>query len=178
MVQKDQVIKVYPLSPMQSGMLFHSMLENQPEAYFVQTSMSLFGTIDLSILEKSLKVLMERHEVFRTFFSHKKLSQPLQAVLKERAPILMYEDIADMQEDQKATYLEAFKKADRTKGFDLTKDVLFRVSVLKTGQKQYEMVWSTHHIVLDGWSSGILRSEFLEIYEGLRNDRPLRLLPA
>ncbi|KOR76513.1 condensation domain-containing protein, partial [Paenibacillus solani] len=178
MVQKDQVVKVYPLSPMQSGMLFHSMLENQPEAYFVQTNMSLLGRIDLSILEKSLKVLTERHEVFRTFFSHKKLSQPLQAVLKERAPILIYEDITEMQETKKCDYVEAFKKADRKKGFDLTKDVLFRIAVLKTGEEQYEMIWSMHHIVLDGWSSGILRAEFFKIYEEMRNDRPLQLPPA
>ena len=70
-----------------------------------------------------------------------------------------------MQETKKRAYVESFKKADREKGFDLTKDVLIRIAVLKTGEDQYEMIWSMHHIVVDGWSSGILREEYFNIYE-------------
>lgn len=71
--------------------------------------------------------------------------------------------------------MEAFKQADRAQGFDVTNDVLFRIAVLKTDEEQYEMIWSSHHIVLDGWSSSILRNELFIIYEQLQNNRPLHL---
>ncbi|WP_019640672.1 non-ribosomal peptide synthetase, partial [Paenibacillus fonticola] len=175
---KDKVAKLYPLTPMQEGILFYSLLEERSEAYFCQFNISLHGLLDLGILEQSLTVLMERHEMLRTLISHKKLSQPLQVVLKERTPSFLFEDLTGIEESRKQERVEAFKQADRARGFDLTNDVLLRIAVLKTGEEQYEMIWSSHHIILDGWSSSILRNELFTIYEQLRNNRPLHLPAA
>ena len=54
------------------------------------------------------------------------------------------------------------------KGFDLTKDLLTRISLLKTGAGSYELVWSIHHILMDGWCLGIIFSDLIRLYRSFR----------
>lgn len=68
---KEKVAKLYPLTPVQEGILFHSLFEERSEAYFCQFCISLHGLLDLGVLEKSLTVLIDRHEMLRTLISHK-----------------------------------------------------------------------------------------------------------
>ncbi|WP_260984892.1 condensation domain-containing protein, partial [Paenibacillus xylanexedens] len=71
--------------------------------------------------------------------------------------------------------VERFKQSDREQGFDLTNDALLRVAVLKTGQSQYEIVWSHHHILMDGWCVGIVLKEFFYMYKQLSSGQTMDL---
>ncbi len=163
---------------MQEGMLFHSLYEESASAYFVQTSYRLKGHLHLDYVRKSLNELMKRYDVLRTVFIYENREQPLQVVLKEREMGYFYEDIREIvgQDSQKqADYIDAFKQKDRDRSFNMSKDVLMRVSILQADDGEYEFIWSHHHILMDGWCKGVLISEYAEIYSSYLKNRPYRL---
>uniref|UniRef100_UPI0021B6E54C condensation domain-containing protein n=1 Tax=Paenibacillus xylanexedens TaxID=528191 RepID=UPI0021B6E54C len=146
----DGLLSIYPMSPMQEGMLFQALRDPQSSAYFNQLSIVIQGSLHKAHLEKSLSLLMERYDIFRTVFVYEALERPLQIVLKKRNPSIVFKDFTGLPEDEIECKVEQFKQSDREQGFDLTKDILLRITVLKTGQSQYEIVWSHHHILMDG----------------------------
>jgi hypothetical protein len=79
---------------------------------------------------------------------------------------------------ESSAYLEEFVKNDKERGFDLTRDILTRVSLFKTAPETYTLVWSFHHILMDGWCLGILYKESLQIYRRLKQGKSLELRPV
>lgn len=159
---------VYPLSPLQKGMYYHWLAS--PTSYFEQVSYRLKGCLNIALLEKSYEVLVDRHAALRTFFTHKFGEDVLQVVKKAGESIFSYEDVSL---DPDFSFQE-FKEKDRNKGFDLSKGSQMRISVLKVGHETYELVWSQHHILMDGWCISILIRDFFQIYNDLKiNRKPL-----
>jgi amino acid adenylation domain-containing protein/non-ribosomal peptide synthase protein (TIGR01720 family) len=161
---------IYTLAPMQEGMLFHALVDPLSSVYFEQTSYRLHGQLDVDIVQKSLDELVKRYDILRTLFIYEGLEQPVQVVLKEQTADFLYEDIAEMNEgtttrQDKEKYVREFKKKDRHRSFDLSKDKLIRVAVVRINANEYEFIWSHHHILMDGWCTGVLVAEYLEIYQ-------------
>jgi len=173
MKTKGKIKDIYPLSPMQEGMFFHHLYDKSSFAYFEQVSYRMNGKLNIPYVEKSLNELLKRHDILRTAFIQKQGKRLLQAVLKEREIDFFYKDIS--KKDDKSDYLIQFKEEDKKRSFNLSKDVLMRVSIFKTGDAEYEFTWSFHHILIDGWCIGILISEFFEIYHSFLENRPYRL---
>ncbi|MFD1908998.1 condensation domain-containing protein [Paenibacillus rhizoplanae] len=119
------------------------------------------------IWRRAFPFLMERHDIFRTVFMYEELERPLQIVLEKRYPSIKFEDFTGLTEDEIEHHVEQFKQSDRERGFDLTKDVLLRIAVLKTGESRYEIIWSNHHILMDGWCMGNVVKEFFYMYAQL-----------
>ncbi|WP_260984883.1 condensation domain-containing protein, partial [Paenibacillus xylanexedens] len=171
----NELVSIYPLSPMQEGMLFQSLREPKSSAYFEQMSFTIQGTMHESYLEKSLSLLLERYDIFRTVFVYEALERPLQIVLKKSNPSIVFKDFTGLPEDEIKCKVERFKQSDREQGFDLTNDVLLRIAVLRTGDNQYEMVLSHHHILMDGWCLRIVLKEFFYMYTQLCSSRTIKL---
>jgi len=176
--RKGNIKDIYSLTPMQEGMLFHSILDKESTAYFEQTILQVEGEIDIKLYEESLNLIIERHDALRTVFVYEKIKNPLQIVMKERKSRIYYEDISGISEDERAAKLEYIKETDKKKGFDLTLDALIRLSVVKAGLESYEVIWSFHHIIMDGWCMGIIMNEFAKIYHSLKNKKPDKLPAA
>ena len=177
--QYDYNIKdIYPLSPMQEGLLFYALYKKNSSMGFLQTSYRLQGTLDIFLVEKSLNELFKRHDVLRTAIIFKQVELPLQLVLKDRKVDFSYKDLRGMTSpEEKETFIKEFKEKNRLRSFDLSQDVLMRVKVIRMEDSTYEFTWSVHHIVLDGWCIGILISEFFEIYNSLLANGFYRLPP-
>jgi amino acid adenylation domain-containing protein/non-ribosomal peptide synthase protein (TIGR01720 family) len=169
---------MYPLSPMQSGMFYLALRSDIKEAYFEQFGFSIEGEVNKELLELSLNKLIERHDILRTNFLFEKLAEPLQIVLRNRKDHIHYEDISHLSEEEKIAYLEEFKEKERDRGFDLTRDTLMQLSLLKTGWKSYELVWSFHHILMDGWCLGLIFAEVVKSYGLFKEGRPVELEPV
>jgi amino acid adenylation domain-containing protein/non-ribosomal peptide synthase protein (TIGR01720 family) len=181
MKTKGKIQDIYPLTPMQEGMLFHTLYEKNSSPYFVQTSYRLHGELNISYVKRSLNDLLKRYDILRTVFIYEGRERPLQVVLKEREIDFYFEDIRKIVEkdiQKMDAFIEQFRKKDRQRSFDLSKDVLMRVSILQAGDSDYEFIWSHHHILMDGWCTGILVLEFLEIYNSYLEDRNYRLPKA
>lgn len=166
--------KIYRLMPTQQGMLFHTIMDETSHTYFQQIVFEIHGDIDLQLLTRSFNTIIERHEVLRTNFIYKQVKSPVQIVLQEKPVDMYFEDITEHREN-KNSFIEEFKVKDRNKGFNLEKDALIRLSVLKTDKECYKLVWSFHHILMDGWCIGIISKELFEIYNALKKDIPLAL---
>ncbi|MCZ4248856.1 amino acid adenylation domain-containing protein [Bacillus amyloliquefaciens] len=167
MGQQPEIQDIYPLSFMQEGMLFHSLLDHDSRAYFEQAVFTISGQLDRERFQKSIDAVFERYDIFRTTFIHKNVAKPRQVVLKNRLSRVQFHDISHLDEKAQDIYAARFRKEDKDKGFDLQSDPLMRVSILKKAPERYVCIWSHHHIVMDGWCFGIVMKEFLMIYQSL-----------
>ncbi|PAD62264.1 non-ribosomal peptide synthetase, partial [Bacillus siamensis] len=178
MGQQPEIQDIYPLSFMQEGMLFHSLLDHDSRAYFEQAVFTISGQLDRERFQKSIDAVFERYDIFRTTFIHKNVAKPRQVVLKNRPSRVQFHDISHLDEKAQDMYADRFSKEDKDKGFDLQSDPLMRVSILKKAPKRYVCIWSHHHIVMDGWCFGIVMKEFLMIYQSLGDGRLPSLEPV
>ncbi|RAU00974.1 non-ribosomal peptide synthetase [Bacillus altitudinis] len=176
--KRDQVQDMYYLSPMQGGMLFHTLHHQEKGFYVEQMDMNVKGTLRSDLLEKSMNIIVERYDIFRTVFLHEKVKRPVQVVLKNRPFQLDIVDIQDLSESEQLERIDRFKQKDQLRGFDLSKDLLMRASVFQTGPSSYRWIWSYHHILLDGWCFGLVVQELFAIYHALLHDIPYRLEPV
>ncbi|MGY0106505.1 amino acid adenylation domain-containing protein [Bacillus velezensis] len=178
MGQQPEIQDIYPLSFMQEGMLFHSLLDHDSRAYFEQAVFTINGQLDRGRFQKSIDAVFERYDIFRTTFIHKNVAKPRQVVLKNRPSRVQFHDISHLDEKAQDKYADRFRKEDKDKGFDLQSDPLMRVSILKKAPERYVCIWSHHHIVMDGWCFGIVMKEFLMIYQSLGDGRLPSLEPV
>ncbi|WP_366207888.1 amino acid adenylation domain-containing protein [Bacillus amyloliquefaciens] len=178
MGQQPEIQDIYPLSFMQEGMLFHSLLDHDSRAYFEQAVFTISGQLDRERFQKSIDAVFERYDIFRTTFIHKNVAKPRQVVLKNRPSHVQFHDISHLDEKAQDKYADRFRKEDKDKGFDLQSDPLMRVSILKKAPERYVCIWSHHHIVMDGWCFGIVMKEFLMIYQSLGDGRLPSLEPV
>ena len=82
LISKKNISEILPLTPLQEGMLFHSLLDKEDRSYVQQMSLHVRGTLDIECLINSWNIILERHEILRTAFQSKKNQRPIQIVLK------------------------------------------------------------------------------------------------
>ncbi len=167
-----------PLTPLQDGMYFHALSEPQSDAYFEQWSFHLEGELHPEVVRDAWNDLFARHDALRAMFTSDGSGRPQQQVLRRRAVELTIKDLSATPASARAARLEQEKAADRRRGFALDGDPLVRVLLIRWAADQWELIWSHHHIVLDGWSAGLVQFEFLETYAARRAGRPAALEPA
>ena len=171
------VSTVYPLSPMQSGLLFESLLNEEDHAYFVQTTYRLRGDWELDSLQRSWELLSQRHEVLRSAFVHEDTKEPQMVVLQKRPPEFTVHDLRGVSAGDAEQIVSQHQVKELERGFDLERDVLMRIAVFRRGDFEFDLVWSYHHIILDGWCLGILFEELMQSYQSLVNGTPISLPP-
>ncbi|NOQ24722.1 MAG: AMP-binding protein [Bacteroidales bacterium] len=172
---KFDIEDIYRLAPLQEGILFHSLYETSP-SYNIQSVIPLSGDLKIEVLRNSFNKIIERHDILRTVFVHENVDLPLQVVLKERKIEFNYQDLTEIYDkNEKELLIDKLMKNDKEKSFDLSKDVLMRVYVFKTAEQNYKLVWSFHHILMDGWCIGIIVKELTEIYGQLTLGRKISL---
>ncbi|QJC88834.1 Polyketide synthase subunit PpsB involved in nonribosomal synthesis of plipastatin/fengycin [Bacillus subtilis] len=177
MAQSAQIQDIYPLSHMQEGMLFHSLVDVSSKAYVEQTSFTITGNLCIDSFQKSLNLLVSRYDIFRTIFIKEvqDLTGPQQVVLSNRELTVYREDFSHLADHEQQALIDAFMTKDREKGFNLQKDPLMRLALFDRGNSQYTCVWTHHHIIMDGWCLGIILKEFFSMYDSLKNNSPVRL---
>ncbi len=172
---KPIIKRIYPLSPMQKGMLFHKILHKESTAYFEQVVFDIEGYIDIDIFQDAFNRLLARYDILRTIFSYDKFPQPMQIVLEKRSGKVYYKELIGLEENDKEKYIVNIKKKDKLKGFDITKDVLIRAFILKRENNQYKFILSFHHIIMDGWCLGIIINDLMGIYHSIKNKQEIDL---
>jgi len=162
--RSDRVVSVYPLSPLQEGMLFHSIYGEATGTYVNQFSCD-FYQLDEQSFAKAWSYLQQNHTILRSAFFYKEMATPFQVVYHD-APIPIERlDLSDWAGVELENRIEEFLIEDRTKGFDLGQPPLMRASLLKVEKGHYKMVWTNHHIISDGWSFPLIIGEFLQAYQ-------------
>ena len=116
---RGQMEDLYPLSPMQRGMLFHALYDADSPVYFEQVSYRLRGRLNLSAFESAWQQVVDRHSALRTSFHYKGLDEPLQMVRRKAKLPLVREDWTALTSVLKEERLKAFLIEDLMRGFKL-----------------------------------------------------------
>ncbi|MGH9823636.1 MAG: condensation domain-containing protein, partial [Blastocatellia bacterium] len=156
---------IYPLSPMQQGILFHTLYDAGSGEYVVQLVCSLKGELNVCAFEQAWNAAVARHTSLRTSFAWKTHGEPLQLVRRRVGVNVGHQDWRKVDHREQEELLNAHLQEDRARGFGLNKAPLMRMEVMRTERRSCRFVWSCHHVVLDGWSLPLLLKEVLEIYE-------------
>ncbi|MET0650340.1 MAG: condensation domain-containing protein, partial [Pyrinomonadaceae bacterium] len=156
---------IYPLSPMQQGMLFYSLYAPHSGMYAEQMSCTLYGELNVEAFEQAWRTVVERHPVLRTAFAWESLDKPAQVVRRNvRLPLEKY-DWSSLPPPEQKTRLEQCLDEDRYRGFDLSQSPLMRLKLIRLSDDSHHFVWNHHHLLLDGWSAAAVRKEVFAFYE-------------
>ena len=154
----------YPLSPMQEGMLFHSLADAGSGVYVKQVTYALKGELNTHALERAWQDAVDRFAILRTFFVWEDLKNPVQVVQSNVKATLHREDWSNLPLAEAERRLHEYAEADRVRGFDISQPPLMRMSLIVLGKENYRLVWTWHHILIDGWSEGLLDRAIFELY--------------
>jgi len=166
---------IFPLAPLQGGLLFHSVYDPDDEAtpYVAQHVDELTGPLDASLLARAWQRVVDRHAALRTCFVWEDVNEPVQVVLRAIEASFTDLDWGASAPDDIAPMLERFTRRDRRRGFDLGQPPLHRVTLIRTGADTHLLVMTFHHLLLDGWSVATMTAEFFAIYRAmLRGEEP------
>ncbi|MET0397982.1 MAG: amino acid adenylation domain-containing protein [Longimicrobiaceae bacterium] len=172
-----RVEAIYPLSPMQQGMLFHAAMGEGESPYLVQLDLTLAGELDPDALERAWRDTLEAHAALRSAFVWEHVAEPLQVAETGVAVPWSFQDWRGLAADEREARLAAYVDADRRRGFDLSRAPLMRFALFRTGEREHRLLWTQHHLLLDGWSGAMVLREVLARHGGaadLPRPRPYR----
>jgi len=170
-------LHTYPLSPLQSGMLFNQLREPDAGIDIEQIGCTLVG-VDVERFVQAWDALARRHDPLRTRFRWRGVDAPLQEVLPEPVLSVHQEDLSALTPEARRQRIEEYIDADRRAGFKLDALPLFRLAFFRMAEGTHEFLWSFPHIILDGRSFIILLRELMEFYSALEKRREPRLAPV
>ena len=173
----EPIAEAYPPSPMQEGMLFHSLSARQPGVDIEQILCTLREAIDSAVFERAWQHMVERHAILRTSFRWDGLDAPQQEVHSRVRLHFENKDWRGWSEDDQQTRFETFLQTERARGFDLTVPPLMRLVLCRTGKTEYRLIWTFHHLLLDGRAVVVLLNEVFAQYEALDRGEELELAP-
>ena len=153
---------IYPLSPMQDGMLYHALANPGTAAYFCQLYWRFQGPLDTAALQRAWASVTARHPILRTAFSLENPERPLQIVYRAPALPWIEEDWSGLTDHD--ARLQEFLAADRQAGMALDKPPLMRFALFRAGPDRHYFAWSQHHMLMDGWSLPIVLREVAACY--------------
>ncbi|WP_331730044.1 amino acid adenylation domain-containing protein [Streptomyces sp. NBC_00073] len=178
-MKRNELEDVLPLAPLQEGLLFHALYDEQAlDVYTTQMSFLIEGPLNVAALKASARVVLERHKNLRAAFIHEGLRQPVQVI--PRNVELPWEEIdfSGLDAGAQEAAVEAWLEQDRTRRFDLSAPPLLRFTLIRLGDRRFRLEFTSHHLLLDGWSLPVLMRDLMTAYEqGGRGDGLARVRP-
>ncbi|PLP90484.1 non-ribosomal peptide synthetase [Pseudomonas sp. FFUP_PS_473] len=169
-VPPREIEDIYPLSPMQQGLLFHSLFAPHAGTYINQLCVDIDG-LDVERFRAAWQAALERHAILRTGFAWQDLPAPVQVVHRQLQVPMQVLDWRERAVEEKA--LAQVAREEHTRGFDLQHAPLLRLCLVRVSDQRHRLIWTSHHLLLDGWSNAQLIGEVLRHYAD-----PLALKPV
>ncbi|WP_260462509.1 non-ribosomal peptide synthetase [Streptomyces sp. TRM72054] len=161
---------VWPLTPLQHGLLYHSMLGGSASAsYQTQFAFRISGSVDAARLRAAAQALLDRHPNLRVAFVTKSTGEPVQVVVDGVAVPFRHVDLTGRPnaEEELARVLAEEREAQ----FRPDTPPLLRFSLITLGPTQAELALTAHHALFDGWSLPLIEQELMDLYAGPADDR-------
>jgi non-ribosomal peptide synthase protein (TIGR01720 family) len=172
---------LYPLSPMQEGMLFHSLYGSDNGIYTTQLVCELNGRLNEEIFGRAWQAAVDAHAVLRTGFEWEAVEEPVQVVRRSAKVRLKHEDWRTdwrrLGRREQEDVLEKYLRREREQEFDLKQSPLMRLALVRTADDKSLFIWTSHHLLLDGWSVPIVVEDVLTAYDSLRRGEPASVKP-
>src|SRR6476646_3531436 len=147
---------IYPLSPLQHGLLFHTLHETQAGAYFVQMSIELEGRLEEEAFHSAWQGVVDRHSALRSGFV---LDDPERAAQLVHTAVELPWQALDWRSDDaagQAARWQALLAADQAAGFVLSQPPLLRCTLVRLGERRWRLLFGNHHALMDSWWLQIL----------------------
>ncbi|MGW0963303.1 amino acid adenylation domain-containing protein [Streptomyces gelaticus] len=161
---RPDITGVHPLSPAQAGMLFHRLLDGHDNVYLTQERYRLTGPLDAGLFRAAWQRVVDRHEALRTALVWKDLDQPLQAVRAEMTVPWEEVDLARLPAERQRERTAALMEARRGAGRDPATEPPIALTLVRLGDESHDLLWTSQHLVLDGWSVALVLREVLACY--------------
>ena len=162
---------IYQLSPMQQGMLFHSIFAPQSGTYFEQTLFTIKGELDVEAFARAWQAVVDRHSILRTSFLWEELEKPVQVVHRQIELAIAKHDWRSLTKDERQRQLETFIIRDREQDFLLSEAPLLRLALFRFAENEHKFLFSRHHLLLDRWSRSLLFKDLLAFYEAFAHGK-------
>jgi natural product biosynthesis luciferase-like monooxygenase protein/amino acid adenylation domain-containing protein/non-ribosomal peptide synthase protein (TIGR01720 family) len=160
----------YGLTPLQGGMLFHTMYEPGNDYYFVQLSCVLEGKLEEESFKRAWERVVEKYGVLRTQFEWEGLEEAVQVVKRTVKLPWSEEDWRGVGRGEQERRWREERKQDREAGFEVREAPLLRLKMVRVGEEEWKFLISHHHLLLDGWSFGLVLQEVFGLYEEERGE--------
>ncbi|AKQ66003.1 Non-ribosomal peptide synthetase [Myxococcus hansupus] len=170
----DNIDDLYPLSPLQGGMLFHAIAEPGQGLYFNQLVCEL-RRLDVRAFTLAWEAVVAVHPILRTALVWDDVDEPVQVVLSEVELPIRHEDWRDLAPEARESRWESFLVQDHKEGIDLSLAPLVRLTLMRVGDDAYRFVFSHSHLILDGWSVPLVLRDVFSAYEDALAGRSPRL---
>ena len=178
MSPQDNIQDSYPLSPIQEGMLFHSLSAPDADGYLSQLSCRMTGALDVTVFERAWQAVVDRHTALRTAFVWQNVKQPLQVVGRKVGLPLEIHDWRGVPAAEVPGKLDELLRQDVARGLKLGRAPLMRLSLVRLDERSHYFVWLQHHLILDGWSHALIFREVFACYDAFRRGDEPQLAPA
>ncbi|MQY03034.1 non-ribosomal peptide synthetase [Actinomadura macrotermitis] len=165
-MSRSALAEVWPLSPLQEGLLFHALYdEDARSSYVVQRTLELRGPLDPAALRASGQALLDRHANLRAGFRQLAgMDRPVQVIARRVALPWSWTDLSDLPEDAALAEVERLAARERDRGFDPAAPPLIRFALARLDDRHHRLVITNHHLLMDGWSLPIMRRELTALY--------------
>ncbi|MFD7834767.1 amino acid adenylation domain-containing protein [Streptomyces sp. NPDC059761] len=170
----DTVENAYPMTALQTGMVYHSELAPEASQYHIMLSYTLRAPMNPALFREAVETVVGAHEILRTGFDLGHRFAPMQVVHRDVELPLRYENIDHLDADRQATHLEELLRDESSRPVDLTAAPLFRLVVVVLSPDSFQLVFTHHHAILDGWSVNLFFEELASRYLDLLEGRPAR----
>ncbi|PIB44648.1 non-ribosomal peptide synthetase [Pseudomonas sp. 2822-15] len=174
-VPANVIEDVYPLTPMQEGLLLHTLLEPGTGLYYMQDRYRINSALDPERFAQAWQAVIARHEALRASFCWNVGEDMLQVIHKPGSTPIDYLDWSNDAEAEQEPRLQALLKAEREAGFDLLNQAPFHLRLIRVGEARYWFMMSNHHILIDAWCRSLLMNDFFDIYMALGEGRDAQL---
>ncbi|VVP79828.1 Linear gramicidin synthase subunit B [Pseudomonas fluorescens] len=174
-VPAAEIDDVYPLTPMQEGMLLHTLLEPGTGIYYMQDRYRIDSALDPQRFAQAWQAVVARHEALRASFSWNAGEAMLQIIHKPGKTPVDYQDWRGLDEAAQEVRLQALHKQEREAGFELLAQAPFHLRLVRVADERYWFMMSNHHILIDAWCRSLLMNDFFEIYQALGEGRQAQL---
>ena len=160
-----------PLAPLQEGMLFHSVAAPRPGVDFQQFTCTIGRGFDVEAFRHAWQRVIDRHAILRTSFHFQDLPEPVQCVhVRAEMPVELL-DFSDVPAGELAGRIRRTMLADRLRGFDVTRAPCMRLLLARLAGGRWFVLWSFHHLLLDGRSFFTVLTDLFESYEAIVDAR-------
>ncbi|HTK10968.1 MAG TPA: amino acid adenylation domain-containing protein, partial [Ktedonobacteraceae bacterium] len=169
--------EVLPLSYAQQRLWFLEQLEPESTAYLLPSALHIQGTSAMQVLERSVSSLIARHESLRTTFAELDTGEPVQVIQPVGHVHLPVIDLQGLSQERREEEARRLASQEAQRPCDLVRGPLLRLAVIRLQRDEHILLITLHHIITDGWSTGIFVRELTSLYRSIQAGEPSPLIP-
>lgn len=171
-MQKSNIAEIHQLSHVQKALLINYLKEEEDQG-LIQVRSLLEGDLNGQLYQKAWKTVIENHKALKTSIYWKNISKPIQIVSKNVELSWDEQDLSHMTKSEQEGHLKAYMDYDRKKGIRLDDSPNWRFALLRLDINHHLLIWTCHHILIDGWSSSIAINQSLNYYDSYFKDEKI-----